>query len=121
MTRHIKHPIMILVHPERIQIIRYMMGKNYLTSKEISEGTNLHEQTVNTHLKALQRFGLIECSIRYEAKPKPLYEYKLNYDPLIQIFREKILEYSNLLNDLEYYAKREKYLRVATATLKPNL
>lgn len=91
-----------LVHPERMQIIQYLVNKSEVSAFEVSDALNMQQQYVNIHLIILYKAGLLDRKAGLSpSKHKYMWLYSLKRDVVMGLLKENVPKLTRLLEDLE--------------------
>jgi predicted transcriptional regulator len=106
---HPKDVFSVLVHPLRLQIINFLIGKDYLSTIQIAEGMKCEVSLVAAHLKMMHHKGLLHRetrpknpAIRWDVE----YVWALNTEKIKDVLKENIPKLQALLDALETYWRR---------------
>jgi transcription initiation factor IIE alpha subunit len=107
---HKKDVFSVLVHPLRLQIVNFLIGKEYLSTMQIAEGIKCEMNLVNAHLKTMHLKGLLHrktrpknpATIRWDVE----YVWALNTEKIKDALKENIPKLQALLDALETYWRR---------------
>lgn len=97
-------PFMSLVHPDRLKIIKHLIGKNPQSIPEIAQALNMPSPNVQSHVNVLFRNGFLERQAKSPAFSSSNYIYwhfKIKKEPLIKILSENLPLLQSILEDLE--------------------